>query len=281
MLINVCPCKKYITFGDNDKLLCNWIGDWPTKTADKDGQWHSLLWKNVLVCEVINQPILSTKRIRIWGHDFMQSKRSYIVLNARNEGHDKIKLPTRELGNGLTYLSCLPDLVTNNQHLLLATNAEQRDKTDDRAPIEEENGNTQKQTDSSDDDLPELDESPETGEVKGAAIDGRADNEVESSAGKDKSEAEEAPQNLYRNVKLSAQENARLQKIALRAPLDTNHTSWLQLVKVAPHTEGLEELLDFPNNFVMDPCHTCMMSKSKMHPLPRKTPNRAPYQNYR
>eukprot|EP00961_Rhodomonas_salina_P081420 1094718-Rhodomonas_salina.1 len=40
-------------------------------------------------------------------------------------------------------------------------------------------------------------------------------------------------------------------------------------------------LLQIPYDFVMDPCHTCMIVKLKQAPRPGKTQQRAPYPNYR
>eukprot|EP00961_Rhodomonas_salina_P024999 337001-Rhodomonas_salina.1 len=79
----------------------------------------------------------------------------------------------------------------------------------------------------SDDDVPELEDS----DVE--------DNNAEAGASE---KQEESVPNEYSNVKLSAEENARLQKIAICLHKDCNHTSIKQLREVAPHTEGLEEL---------------------------------------
>eukprot|EP00961_Rhodomonas_salina_P174170 2348464-Rhodomonas_salina.1 len=47
-LINVRPCDKWVKFGDGRKRNCSWIGDFPTKIPNADGDWVPVLWKNVL-----------------------------------------------------------------------------------------------------------------------------------------------------------------------------------------------------------------------------------------
>ena len=86
---------------------------------------------------------------------------------------------------------------------------------------------------------------------------------------------------LFRNFKLSPRAATNMQRIAKKLHLKFKHTGITQLIQIAPDHKALEELLDFPTDFEMDPCLTCLLSKSKAHKMPRMTPSRAPYPNFR
>eukprot|EP00961_Rhodomonas_salina_P134498 1809344-Rhodomonas_salina.3 len=120
-LINVSPCDKWIQFGDRGKQHCKWISDLPTKVADEHCAWHPILWKNIIVCPDVQRMILATRRMAVWGHDFVQSDITKVVLNARNLGFNKINLPACTLPDRLQYLPYRPDYPSNDEHLMVHT----------------------------------------------------------------------------------------------------------------------------------------------------------------
>eukprot|EP00961_Rhodomonas_salina_P106758 1437664-Rhodomonas_salina.1 len=131
-------------------------------------------------------------------------------------------------------------------------------------------GREQHDTESDSDDVPELGDS--------------ADDEGEG-AGETMQQHEQplivqAPTS-YTNSRIEPRTNNAMQLIARKLHLKFNHTSVRQLIQIAPDHSALEELVDFPLDFKADPCHVCLVTKSKRIKLPRKTPSRAPYPNYR
>mmetsp|Transcript_61772 Transcript_61772/g.127702 ORF Transcript_61772/g.127702 Transcript_61772/m.127702 type:complete len:1753 (+) Transcript_61772:15-5273(+) len=389
-LVNLRSCNKRIKFADQRSVAASWIGDWPVKAKDKHGNWHSTLFKNVLVCPDIADPILSVRRIQAWGHDVVYAEGANLVLNARN-GFETIKIPLQSAKDtGLYYLAAGDDYALESEHALAADDDESdsdhppslaassdtdegydddddsdayddvdgddgdsgdgdgdggadddADNADDDADTGDDDGSvdnddddeppemcaSDSDTESDDDHSPDQEETALLAAAQGTAkpaisrqpvdeeesdddappslcsdTESDSENEEESTTSRnidrhnvkkdivkdDDGEDDEGitrpsddRRDVYRNQQLDPQVNDKYQRIAMRLHLDTNHTHIRHLMQIAPNTVGLEELLTFPSNFVMEPCWTCMQSNSRAKPRPAKTAQRAPYPNYR
>eukprot|EP00286_Rhodomonas_abbreviata_P008122 CAMPEP_0181343174 /NCGR_PEP_ID=MMETSP1101-20121128/31437_1 /TAXON_ID=46948 /ORGANISM="Rhodomonas abbreviata, Strain Caron Lab Isolate" /LENGTH=1673 /DNA_ID=CAMNT_0023454769 /DNA_START=92 /DNA_END=5115 /DNA_ORIENTATION=- len=302
---------------------CDKTGDWSIKVQDEHGQWVSTLFKNVLVCDVIDDPIISVQKMRVWGHDVVYSDSVSIVLNARSQEFDPITLPLNQRSNSLCYLKYGPDRALESEHVL-AGHADAEEESDEEPPsmcdsdsdsddegeianlaVPKSNTGARKPQpvsaveEESDEEPPPLAYDTESdSEVEDSQVNSqqgvRREDDADGTGGPgvqrktdrktDDVDDDDVPADnitdIYTNQQLDPKLNDKFQRIAARLHYDSNHTSIQHLMKIAPVTPALQELLAFPSNFEMRPCPTCDIAKARQSPLPGMA-TRAPYPNYR
>ena len=284
LLVNLRTCNKTLVLADNTTLTVKQVGAMPVKVRCKNGLWHAVEMQHVLYVPELAGTIFSIGKFRLHKHDIIFSDRAYLRLNARNPTFKPTDLSLFEdEEDELCYLHFRRASALEMEHVMLAP-------AEENQPKEHEC----KQDTESDSTAPDLDETMSNADVE---ADAGPPEPIESDSEGEEFDGGTAASNVEdrqmpapvpeepppaKNAAYSKKDRRRFNNICMQLHIKMNHTSIAQLRELAWGGQpALQELLDVPTSFEPEPCHTCLLTKSKRKPLPKRTPARAPYPDYR